>query len=248
MLAGVFQFLFQPSVATLELIGSLNEQSRAQGLAGSVGIQIRARGLSYNDDGVAMRSFEEVDAFLECATRLIKMRLPANESAQIALQVACDNPNALPRLDAALATAGLTSRVVVVRPDADAVSGSGFRRSATADRHAVADIIRVARSDVVLITSHSSYGSMIGGLHPDVSTRYTAGDGKSCALFPNTDSSCLHAAGTFLPKDFDRLVVQGGCFANATEFESAFKLELDVMRGWSGTGLGLYGKLGIECR
>ncbi len=207
-------------------------------MSGSVGIQIRARGLSFNDDGTAVRSFVEVDAFIGCAVELIKAKLPSNGSSRIALHVACDNPTVFPRLEQMLAAAKLTSRVAVVLPDADAVSGSGFRKSVDADRYAVADIARVAQSDVVLISSHSSYGSIIANLHSGASSRFTAGDGQICALYPNTDGSCLHAAGMFMPREFETVVVKGGCFANVSEFQSAFKLELDSING---------AKMGIKC-
>ena len=238
MLAGVFQFLFQPSVSTVALVRSLTQRANALDLSASVGIQIRARGLSFNDDGTAVGSFVEVDAFIGCAVELIKAKLPSNTSRRIALHVACDNPTAFPRLEQLLAAAELTSRVAVVLPDADAVSGSGFRRSANADRHAVVDIARVAQSDVVLISSHSSYGSMMASLHSGASSRFTAGDGQICTLYPNTDGNCLHVAGMFKPQEFESVVVTGGCFANVSEFQSAFKLELDSVKG---------AKMGIKC-
>ena len=197
MLAGVFKFLFQPSVSTLALVRSLTQRANALDLSGSVGIQIRARGLSFNDDGTCVGSFVEVDAFIGCAVELIKAKLPSNTSSRIALHVACDNPNMFARLEQMLAAAELTSRIAVVLPDANAVSGSGFRKSADADRHAVVDIARVAQSDVVLISSHSSYGSIMASLHSGASSRFTAGDGQICALYPNTDGSCLHAAEMF---------------------------------------------------
>jgi hypothetical protein len=192
MLAGVFQFLFQPSVSTLALVRSLTQRANAVNVSGSVGIQIRARGLSFNDDGTAVGSFVELDAFIGCAVELIKAKLPSNGSSRIALHAACDNPTVFPRLEQMLAAAKLTSRVAVVLPDADAVSGSGFRKSVDADRYAVADIARVAQSDVVLISSHpsSSYGSIIANLHSGASSRFTAGDVQICALYPNTDGSC----------------------------------------------------------
>jgi hypothetical protein len=50
--------------------------------------------------------------------------------------------------------------------------------------------------------------------------------------------ACLHAAGMFMPQEFETVVVKGGCFANVSEFQSAFKLELDSING---------AKMGIKC-
>ena len=78
----------------------------------------------------------------------------------------------------------------------------------------------------------------MASLHSGASSRFTAGDGQICALYPNTDGSCLHAAGMFKPQEFESVVVTGGCFANVSEFQSAFKLELDSVKG---------AKMGIKC-
>jgi hypothetical protein len=42
----------------------------------------------------------------------------------------------------------------------------------------------------------------------------------------------------FKPQEFESVVVTGGCFANVSEFQSAFKLELDSVKG---------AKMGIKC-